>query len=118
MSSEINLGGGRVRHDFSKIRISVRIPNLIEVQRQSYNRFLQMDWLPAERENVGLQAVFRSVFSVFYFCAASTVDFVEDSIGKSQCKYGNLERLDKLRALCPELVTTNRVKPPPSVAVP
>src|SRR5436309_10457081 len=50
------------RHDFSKIRTAVRIPNLIEIQRDSYNRFLQMDLLPEEREPAGLQAVFRSVF--------------------------------------------------------
>ena len=100
MSSEIKFTGGRVRHDFSKIRISVRIPNLIEVQRQSYNRFLQMDWLPAERENVGLQAVFRSVFPISDFRATSTLDFVEYSIGNWQCKCGNLEGLNHLRALC------------------
>src|SRR5919112_4287960 len=51
------------RHDFSKIRTAVRIPNLIEIQRDSYNRFLQMDLLPEEREQAGLQAVFRSVRS-------------------------------------------------------
>ena len=38
------------RHDFSKIKTSARIPNLIEIQRDSYNRFLQMDLLPEERE--------------------------------------------------------------------
>jgi DNA-directed RNA polymerase subunit beta len=37
---------GDSRYDFSKIRTSVRIPNLIEVQRESYDRFLQMDLLP------------------------------------------------------------------------
>ena len=47
------------RHDFSKIKTAVRIPNLIEVQRESYNRFLQMDLLPEERENIGLQSVFQ-----------------------------------------------------------
>ena len=40
-----------MRHDFSKIKTSIRIPNLIEIQRDSYNRFLQMDLLPEEREN-------------------------------------------------------------------
>src|SRR5882724_12144840 len=111
MSTEIKATGGRVRHDFSKIRISVRIPNLIEVQRQSYNRFLQMDWLPAERENVGLQAVFRSVFPISDFRATSTLDFVEYSIGNWQCKCGNLEGLNHLRALCRECGATIRVNP-------
>ena len=59
------VGSGRrtsqppARHDFSKIKTSARIPNLIEIQRDSYNRFLQMDLLPEEREATGLQAVFR-----------------------------------------------------------
>ena len=36
----------RSRLDFSKIPTATQIPNLIEVQRQSYERFLQMDKLP------------------------------------------------------------------------
>ena len=48
-------GNGRERHDFSRINTTVRIPNLIEVQRQSYNRFLQMDLLPTERDLAGLK---------------------------------------------------------------
>src|ERR687894_1739563 len=55
------------RHDFSKIKTAARIPNLIEIQRDSYNRFLQMDLLPEEREPTGLQAVFRSVFPIADF---------------------------------------------------
>jgi DNA-directed RNA polymerase subunit beta len=44
----------RERLDFSKIRSSIQIPNLIEVQKNSYQRFLQMDLLPSEREDGGL----------------------------------------------------------------
>jgi DNA-directed RNA polymerase beta subunit len=52
----------RSRLDFSKIPTAIQIPNLIEVQRRSYERFLQMDKLPSEREDNGLQSVFVSVF--------------------------------------------------------
>ena len=52
----------RERKDFSKIRTTVEIPNLIEIQRKSYERFLQMNRLPSEREDQGLQSVFKSVF--------------------------------------------------------
>ena len=52
----------RERIDFSKIKATVPIPNLIEIQKKSYERFLQMNKLPAEREDVGLQSVFKSVF--------------------------------------------------------
>ncbi len=55
------------RVDFSKIYTSAQIPNLIEVQRESYNRFLQMDLIPEERQNVGLQAVFQFGVSGFRF---------------------------------------------------
>jgi hypothetical protein len=52
----------RSRLDFSKIPTATQIPNLIEVQRRSYERFLQMDKLPNERDDSGLQSVFVSVF--------------------------------------------------------
>src|SRR5574340_286213 len=50
------------RHDFGKIKTFLPLPNLIDVQRRSYEDFLQMDLLPAERADVGLEAVFRGVF--------------------------------------------------------
>ena len=57
-----NNGAAPERVDFSKIKTSIPIPNLIEVQKKSYERFLQMDLLPNEREDIGLQTVFNSVF--------------------------------------------------------
>src|SRR6266851_5034056 len=65
MSSEMR--AIRSRLDFSKIPTSIQIPNLIEVQRRSYERFLQMDKLPQEREDNGLQSVFTSVFPITDF---------------------------------------------------
>jgi DNA-directed RNA polymerase subunit beta len=92
----------RDRMDFAKIHTSIPIPNLIEVQRKSYHRFLQMDVLPSEREDVGLQAVFNSVFPINDFRGTSSLEFVEYSIGNWQCKCGNLKGLDYLRASCVE----------------
>ena len=48
----------RERIDFSKIKTTVPIPNLIEIQKKSYERFLQMNRLQIEREDGGLQSVF------------------------------------------------------------
>src|SRR5207237_287301 len=48
-------GAAPERVDFSKIKTSIPIPNLIEVQKRSYERFLQMDLLPNERHDAGLQ---------------------------------------------------------------
>ncbi len=92
----------RDRMDFAKIHTSIPIPHLIEVQRKSYHRFLQMDVPPAEREDVGLQAVFNSVFPINDFRGTSSLEFVEYSIGNWQCKCGNLKGLNNLRANCDE----------------
>jgi DNA-directed RNA polymerase subunit beta len=99
------------RHDFSKIKTSARIPNLIEIQRDSYNRFLQMDLLPEEREATGLQAVFRSVFPIADFRGTAELDFVEFHIGNWQCKCGRLEGLRYLRANCKECGSLVKVDP-------
>ena len=100
-----------VRHDFSKIKTAAPIPNLIEIQRESYNRFLQMDLLPEERENTGLQAVFRSVFPISDFRGTATLDFVEFQIGNWQCKCGRLEGLNYLRGKCKSCSWTIKVDP-------
>src|SRR2546426_469414 len=92
----------RDRMNFAKIHTSIPIPNLIEVQRKSYHRFLQMDVPPPEREDVGLQAVFNSVFPINDFRGTSSLEFVEFSIGNWQCKCGNLKGLNYLRANCVE----------------
>jgi DNA-directed RNA polymerase subunit beta len=90
----------RERLDFSKIQSSIQIPNLIEVQKKSYQRFLQMDLLPSEREDGGLQSVFSSVFPIQDFRGLSQLDFVDYSIGNWECKCGNLKGLHHLRATC------------------
>jgi DNA-directed RNA polymerase subunit beta len=56
--------GRRSRKDFGKIPSIVEIPNLIEVQKRSYETFLQKDVPPDRREDTGLQAVFKSVFPI------------------------------------------------------
>jgi DNA-directed RNA polymerase subunit beta len=93
---------GRVpgRIDFSKIPTSIDIPNLIEVQRRSYERFLQMSLLPSEREDLGLQAVFSSVFPISDFRGVAQLDFVDYSIGNWECKCGSLRGLHHLRRTC------------------
>ncbi|PYM24515.1 MAG: DNA-directed RNA polymerase subunit beta [Candidatus Rokuibacteriota bacterium] len=56
--------GRRSRKDFGKIPSIVEIPNLIEVQKRSYETFLQKDVAADRREEIGLQAVFKSVFPI------------------------------------------------------
>jgi DNA-directed RNA polymerase subunit beta len=99
------------RVDFSKIETAARIPNLIEVQRESYNRFLQMDLLPEERDSIGLQSVLSSIFPVSDFRGTAMLEFVEYQIGNWQCKCGLLEGLDHLRASCKDCGAKVKVDP-------
>src|SRR3989440_7296274 len=93
-------GAAPERVDFSKIKTSIPIPNLIEVQKRSYERFLQMDLLPNERDDAGLQTVFNSVFPISDFRGVSQLEFVDYSIGNWECKCGNLKGLHHLRSTC------------------
>ncbi len=66
----------RVRKSFSRINRVVKVPDLIHVQRQSYDKFLQRTVPPAQRENVGLQAIFSSVFPIQDFNKTASLEFV------------------------------------------
>jgi DNA-directed RNA polymerase subunit beta len=69
-------GRRRVRKSFGRIAAVAPMPNLIEVQKKSYDQFLQMDIVAEDRENTGLQAVFRSVFPIHDFSERGTLEFV------------------------------------------
>jgi DNA-directed RNA polymerase subunit beta len=67
--------GRRVRKDFGKIPSIVEIPNLIEVQKRSYEAFLQKDVPPDRREEAGLQGVFKSVFPIDDYNGNARLEF-------------------------------------------
>jgi DNA-directed RNA polymerase subunit beta len=90
----------RDRVDFAKIGASIPIPNLIEIQKNSYERFLQIRVLAADREDSGLQSVFKSVFPITDLRENCSLEFVEYSIGNWECKCGRLVGLDKLGRPC------------------
>ena len=66
----------RIRKSFGKIKKIVEIPDLIGMQRDSYQRFLQMGVPPEKREDIGLQAVFKSVFPIKDFTGSASLEFV------------------------------------------
>src|SRR4030043_513716 len=66
----------RYRKNFSKIKEVLEISNLIEVQKRSYEQFLQANVDPEKREPVGLQAVFKTVFPIKDFYETASLDFV------------------------------------------
>ena len=101
----------RERVDFSRIKAMIPIPNLIEIQRKSYDRFLQMNLLASERQDLGLQAVFKSIFPITDFRENCELQFVEYAIGVWECKCGKLEGLSHLRRKCTSCGTTLRTNP-------
>ena len=70
----------RVRKTFGKIESSIELPNLIEIQKRSYGKFLQTDIPHEERDDVGLQGVFKSVFPIQDYTGTSSLEFVSYSL--------------------------------------
>src|SRR6201986_4147242 len=69
-------GKKRIRKSFGRIPEAVQMPNLIEVQRSSYEQFLQREVRPHERRIEGIEAVFRSVFPIKDFNERATLEYV------------------------------------------
>ena len=69
-------GKKRIRKSFGRIPEAVQMPNLIEVQRSSYEQFLQRQVRPADRRIEGIEAVFRSVFPIKDFNERATLEYV------------------------------------------
>ncbi|MBA4800722.1 MULTISPECIES: DNA-directed RNA polymerase subunit beta [Euryhalocaulis] len=69
-------GKKRIRKSFGRIPEVVQMPNLIEVQKSSYDHFLQADVKHENREDDGLLAVFKSVFPIKDFSERATLEFV------------------------------------------
>ena len=96
----------RQRLDFSKIASKVPIPNLIDIQKRSYDEFLQMNLLHSERETRGLKAVFESMFPVHNgknpdgSDATLEVEFLDYTVGHWACKCEKYLGLDHLRTEC------------------
>src|SRR5690349_16384194 len=69
-------GKKRIRTSFGRIPEAVQMPNLIEVQRSSYEQFLQREVRPADRGDEGLEAVFKSVFPIRDFNERAVLEYV------------------------------------------
>jgi DNA-directed RNA polymerase subunit beta len=70
-------GRRRIRKFFGHITEAAEMPNLIEVQKSSYDQFLMVDKPDDGRKDEGLQAVFKSVFPIKDFANTSQLDFVD-----------------------------------------
>ncbi|MBW2168739.1 MAG: DNA-directed RNA polymerase subunit beta, partial [Deltaproteobacteria bacterium] len=83
----------RIRRNFGKIEKIVNIPSLIDMQRKSYERLLQKDVPAEEREDVGLQGAYKSVFPIHDFAGTSSLEFVRYSF--QGLKYDEEDCLNK-----------------------
>jgi len=90
----------RGRQSFSKNTATIGLPNLIQVQRSSYEEFLQMDLLPEERENIGLQSVLTTIFPFSDFRETCELQFIKYEIGNWSCRCGLQKGLEHLRIEC------------------
>jgi DNA-directed RNA polymerase subunit beta len=72
----------RHRTNLGKVEPIVEIPNLIDIQKSSYDKFLQTDTAPRERKEIGLEAVFRSVFPIKDFDGTSELVYVSYNLEK------------------------------------
>ena len=90
----------RDRLDFSKIGQVFPMPDLLDIQVGSYHEYLQMDALPEERKDTGLQSAFKDVFPISDFKETTQLDFITYSIGNWECKCGRLKGVENSRAKC------------------
>ncbi len=90
------------RIDSSTIPQILPIPDLMRVQIESYKKFLQLDLLPEEREDIGLQAAFKGIFPITDFKETASLEFVEYTLGNWECKCGKLSGLENAKGRCRE----------------
>lgn len=87
--SSLRTGSETVRRSFGKIKDIVPVPNLIEIQSKSFNDFVQLDFLPSERQLIGFEKVFRDVFPIDYNDKMS-LEFVSYELGAWTCICGKV----------------------------
>src|SRR6476619_1696303 len=81
------------RKDFSRIRTSIDIPDLIEIQKRSYEEFLQFEVEPERRKDHGLQAALASVFPIPDYNNPAILEFTSYTLGTP--KYDERECLEQ-----------------------
>ena len=81
------------RKNFGRVKKLLDIPNLIEIQTRSYEKFLQQELAPVKRGNIGLQGAFKSVFPISDFSGKCSLEFVSYKIG--DVRYNEKECIQK-----------------------
>ncbi len=84
------MDNGVVRKSFGQIKDIVPVPDLIAIQSRSFNDFVQLDCLPAERKLIGLEKVLRDIFPIDYEDKMS-LEYVSYELGEWSCTCGKLK---------------------------
>ncbi len=74
----------RARRSYASSKCIVEVPNLIDIQRRSYEAFLQADVPPEERTETGLQGVFKSIFPIRDYNGTAELDFLSYTLEESK----------------------------------
>lgn len=91
--SNLHVSKGTIRRSFGKIKRVVPVPNLIEIQSKSFNDFVQLDYLPEERERIGLEKVLKEVFPIDYSDRLS-LEYISYELGHWACACGKLTGIE------------------------
>jgi DNA-directed RNA polymerase subunit beta len=110
-----NKTGSIERHSFSKIKEVIEMPNLLEIQIDSYRNFLQLDTPPRRRQRRGLHLVFESIFPISDVHNIYSLEYVDYSIGNprytvEECRQRGMTFAAPLRATL-RLVTRDKESP-------
>jgi DNA-directed RNA polymerase subunit beta len=94
----------RFRKNFKKIDDVMEVPNLIEIQQNSYENFLQQNIFPDDRKEFGIQGVFKSVFPIHNYNNTSSIEFVSYKLGEPkyslvECRQKQLTYASPLKVL-------------------
>ena len=92
----------KFRKSFGKSFLQTPLPDLVEIQYDSYKDFLQADVEPQSRKNMGLQNVFSSMFPIKDYAGIADLEFVEYTLDKpvynvKECMLRNLTYSSKLK---------------------
>ena len=92
----------KLRKSFGKSFLQTPLPDLVEIQYNSYKDFLQADVAPENRKNIGLQNVFKSMFPIKDYAGIADLEFIEYTLDKpvynvQECMLRNMTYSSKLK---------------------
>jgi DNA-directed RNA polymerase, beta subunit/140 kD subunit len=104
--------------DFSKIRETFALPNMLDIQTKSYEDFLQTDAKVEDRKDQGLQEVFQEIFPLESYDRQTRLEFISYGLGKPKYNYLECQRRGmtfaaplkvKLRLISPQEIKEQEV---------